>query len=208
MQMKTVILAATLAFSSIGGNAIAAMISVSVDTSPIEGSSGFLAFNFIDGDGVVNNQVVISDFATNGTRGDLFFEGGANGSLIPGPLVIDDSELFNEALQEMGFGSSLSFRLEFTTEGPLNSAPDQFSFFLLDADFFPFATSDVFASALFIVDIVGEQLSPEVFVSDFATVNLTETGNDVSVPEPSTFAILALGLFLLGAGRLKIRKEG
>lgn len=202
MRIRKNTLVALFIICGVATHADAVSFDVMVDTAPINGLPGFLAFDFIDGDGLVNNQTTISDFATDGALGAFSSVGGVGGNLSPGPLLLSDSDFFNEALQEINFGSSVSFRLAFTTDGPFAPFPDSFSFFLLDQTFVPFPSSDPFgADALFTVDIASNTPGPVLFSSDFATASVAPVDNGgTPIPEPATATMLALGLVLI-AGR-------
>lgn len=201
MQFNKLIFTIIFFLCTIGNNANATSFDFHVDTTPIQGLSGFLAFDFINGDATNNNQVSISSFTTNGTLGSIFTNGGVSGALVPGPLIINDSAFFNEASQEIIFGSTLFFRIAFTTNGLFEPFPDSFSFFLLDDRFSPFATNDPLgADALLVVDITANSLNPELFTSEFASITASPT--IFGVPEPGTVFLIISGLlFLRSVGR-------
>jgi hypothetical protein len=77
-----VVLLATFGLMPI--NSQANQVTVSLDTTSLSGSIAQLAFDLIDGDGLVNNSVTISDFSSNGVLGTGSFSGGVTGSL-PNP---------------------------------------------------------------------------------------------------------------------------
>ena len=158
-----------------------------------------MAFDFIDGDGVMNNTVVVSDFSTDGTLGTASTSGNVTGTLISGPVTLTDTDFFNEFLQEIALGNSVSFTLNLTENAPSGSPPDSFAFFLLDVvTFLPlFETTDpTSAGALFAVDINGTSSG---MLYNFAP---TDTGSGVtwivapvaSVPLPSTALLIGAGL--------------
>ncbi|HRF45542.1 MAG TPA: NF038129 family PEP-CTERM protein [Candidatus Competibacteraceae bacterium] len=179
--------------------ASATVLHFTLETPSLLGTTAFLAFDFLDGDSVVNNTVTISDFATNGTLDVASPTGGASGTLIPGPVTLTDSSPFNSFLQALTLGTTLSFRVNLTEQPSVALFPDSFVFSLLNNTFSPlFATTDPFLlDALFAVDIDG---SPSGALYPFAP---TDTGSTVtwtvgpvaSIPLPST-------AFLIGAGLL------
>ena len=139
---------------------------VSIDTTPLQGTDGYVAFDFIDGDGLINNSITIAGFDSDATLGGFTIAGDVTGSLVPGPSVIGDTDFFNELLQSLTFGTFLSFRLDATVSGPFIPFADSFSLFLLDTAFIPYPTSDPLGSdALLVLDIDGLGARPTAFTS-------------------------------------------
>ncbi len=168
----------------------ASIFNITIDTTPIQGTSGALAFDFLDGDGLVNNTVTISNFTSDATLSTGVPTGDITGTLSPGPVVLGDGDFFNEWLQDLTFGATLNFQLEITGNGPFTPVPDSFSFFLLDNTLFPYATSDPLgADALLIVDIDNTNPSVQTFVSSSATVVVS------AVPLPGALLLFVSGGF-------------
>src|SRR5437763_15415084 len=119
-------------------------IQITIDTSLLAGVSTDLAFDLTNG-GLPANTVTISGFASNGTLGAASSSGDVTGAL-PGVVTIGDTGFFNEYLQNITLGSSLTFSFD-TTGNPAapGSFPDGFALFFLDpiTGLPLFATSDV-----------------------------------------------------------------
>jgi hypothetical protein len=128
---------------------------VAINTSAHSGKAATLAFDLIDGDGIANTTVTISSFSTDGTLGSASSVGGVSGSL-PGVVTLSDSAFFNELLQAITLGSTVSWDLSIATSAANANPPDAFSFFLLEADGVTplFKTTDpTGADALLVIDI-------------------------------------------------------
>lgn len=172
--------------------AYASIYDVTIDTSPIQSTAGFMAFDFIDGDGFINNSITISNFSSDAALLTEDLEGDVSGTLNPGPMVIGDGDFFNEMLQEVTFGTFVNFRVETTGNGPFGPTPDSFAFFLLDSGFFPYPTTDPLGTdALMVVDIDNAQPVPQVFASASASAAVS------LVPLPGALVFLISGLLAL-----------
>jgi hypothetical protein len=170
--------------------ALADTFNVNVNTTPIAGESGYLAFDLTGGSPVENNVVSISTFASNSSLGVLSLTGAASGTISPGPGSLNDSQFFNELLQEVTFGSTLSFTLSLSTNYTSGSIPDTFAFYLLDSTSNPFTTSDpTGANSLFAINIDAASLTPDVYSSSSATATLSPL-SVAATPEPASFWLM------------------
>ncbi len=170
-----------------------------VDTTPLGGVSGYMAFDLLGGNPLQDNVATMTSFATAGTLGVATAPSGdVTGSLLPGPLVETADQFFNEWLQPITFGSGLTtFQLDVTTSYIAASTPDSFSFTLLDTSFSPFATSDpIGADRLFAIDLVGTATTADAFTSSFATATVTPAGSAVPEPNLVLFACVGFGFML------------
>ena len=117
------------------------------------------------------NVVDVSDFNTNGTTGA-------------------------ELLQEVTFGTTISFQLSPTTLVPGAGTPDEFSFYFLDASQKSLHESDPAGSdSLFSITIDSTTLPPRVFTSTFAVAGVTLAGSQTA-PEPGFLGFLACGVLV------------
>jgi hypothetical protein len=184
---------------------------VNVNTSSLAGNSAQLAFDFIDG-GPPSNTITLSNFSTNGTLGSNSPSGGVSGSL-PGTVTLTDTSFFNEYLTNITLGTSFSFLLDATTNGPdASSIPDAFSLFLLDpVTGLPlFTTIDPTGSnSLLTLNIDGSSngaLGVFTLPGDGAVVTATPFSTS-TVPEPGTFFLLVSGLAFLSYKRRALAKR-
>jgi hypothetical protein len=179
---------------------------VTVDTTPLTGVTGYLAFDLVGGSPMQGNSATISAFTTTGTLGVATTSGDVTGTLVAPPVVLTaTTQFFNEYLQPIVFGNGLTFELALTTNFATGATPDSFSFFLLDSAFAPFQTSDpTGANSLFAIDITDTP-NADVFTSDFAAAQVTPASS--AVPEPASVVLLALGFGFVAAKRAR-RSEG
>jgi hypothetical protein len=142
------------------------VLSVSIDTSPLNGTPGKLVFDFINNNPGDGNNVKISAFSAPGaTFGPAGTQGGpVSGDLLhslnPAPLTtINSNFFFNElSVNFSSFSNNVTFTLQVSEIGPpAGNPPAQFAFFMLDSSGFPsFPTSDPLgADALFTIDATG-----------------------------------------------------
>jgi hypothetical protein len=194
-MIKNIFLAVVLFFVGTVA-ATASVFDVFVNTTPIEGQSGFLALDFIGGTPLEDNTATISQFSTNATLGALTPSGDALGSILPGPGTLDDLQFFNEFLQEVTFGTSLSLTLDLTTNAAGVITPDSFALYLLNSTQVPYATSDPSgADSLLEIDIAGPVLTPNVYTSSYATADAVSGGTQT--PEPKSFCLVGVSLAAL-----------
>jgi len=172
------------------------ILDVAVNTTPIEGVAGYLAFDFLGGTPVANNTATISGFTSDATLGAVTPSGDAAGTIFPGPGTLDDTNFFfNEFLQAVTYGTKISFTLDLTTSG--SAIPDNFALYLLDSTQNPFPTSDpTGANSLFAINITGLGLTPDIYTSSSATVTIT-AGGSTAAPEPGSFWLAALAVLAL-----------
>ena len=136
---------------------------------------------------------------------------------LPGAVTLNTlggTSFFNEDLQGLNLGSTISFQLDATTNGPSAGAPDAFSFFILSSA----ATTSLLTTtdptggnSLFGLQIDG---SPGGLVDSYTSspsipVTLVPVSS-TPVPEPTTFALLLFGLLGLSvaASRKRLLHDG
>jgi hypothetical protein len=170
------------------GPARAAPWQVSIDTTPLVGRAGFLAFTLLGGAPPQVNTLTVTGYAGDGALGSGSASGKVTGSLTAGPLVLmTATNFFNEWLQSITFGTTLSFRFDLS-DSYAGGTPDNFSLYLLDDALLPFPTTDPStADAALSFDVVGPLGAPRVFDSNQFTVSATPVV--VAVPIPATLAL-------------------
>jgi tetratricopeptide (TPR) repeat protein len=187
------IAAASLLFA---GSSASASTLVSIGTTPLSGTSATLAIDFIDGDGIVNNSVLISSFQSDATLGVPILTGVVSGT-IPGTVTLSDGGFFNELLLPLVLDSSISFDVD-STNVP-GTPPDGFSLFLLDAAAVnSLVTTDLPGDALMQIQMDGTatNLVLPAAIDPAVTISI---GSPVASPEPGSL-MLSCGVLLPLAG--------
>jgi len=202
---------AALVIAASGDLAHAGMLTASatLDTSSLSGPFE-VVFVFTDGSGAgdTNNAVTLGNFLFGGgsagsVDASLSF-GGQSGDLVSG-VVLVDSFFLNVFASSFTPGSALSFNFDLTTNVDAGGTPDQFSFALLHADGTVVNTADPSgANSLLTVNLDSAHPAISTFVSDLTPAPVVvESGG---VPEPSSGALLAVGLAALWLRRPQRRQ--
>ena len=132
---------------------------VSLDTSGLPAGAR-LAFDLIDGDGTAeNNSATLSGFAPSAALAGVPSCDPA-ASCGPGSLdtsiTLTDTDFLNTLFQGITPGGLISFNLDVTTHvEPPGGTPDSLSMSIVDAAGDPLVTTDLFDTALFVLDLDG-----------------------------------------------------
>jgi hypothetical protein len=202
----------TLSFASSAG--ADSQYDVTLDTSSLSGTTAALTFDLLSGGGTQSNTISISNFSTNGLITSSSSSGSVTGS-IQGTASLRTPSFFNELQQGVTLGSTISFLLDATTNGPtLGSLNDTFSLFLLD----PTASSSLtstgdptFSDSLLTFQIDGTpngNLAVYSGTSPVVGIKVTPVTSSVSAPEidgtsaTSSLTLLFCGLVVL-RGRMR-----
>ncbi len=178
---------------------------VLVDTSAVNGQSGFLDFQFAPGGASTQPAfVTISNFLSDGALvGPPEVNGGVSGTL-PGVLTIDNSTAFNDYFEQFTFGSSFSFSL--TLDGPALQTPNgtansgsTFGLGLFDGAQNPVLTTDPNGFAALVDVKLDGSTATSVFPSD--SNGGAPVVQFISTPEPSALGLSVM--CILGVGGLR-----
>jgi subtilisin family serine protease len=175
---------------------------VTVNVSGIAVSTGAIAIDMTNGDGVNNNQTQVIQFSTNGSMPDgARLIGDASGSFTPGPGRVGDAQFFNEISQPTIYGGTLSFVMSVSVNGAYAPFPDAVSFYLLDANGMPYGTDDPLGTdALFVVEISGNQPQPSIYNGGTGKATVDLIGKPVAVAGGPYSVLLGNALTLDGSG--------
>ena len=179
---------------------------VAVDTSVVQGSDGYVDFQFnVNGPSSLNASVEISNFISDATLDSTSQADGGGSGVLPGQLTIANSDSFNAILQGLTFGNFLGFDLSISgpaVDNPVTgSDTSSFSLSLLDNGFLPLLTTDVRGSIL-TIDILdnGDATVTTFDANAFGSpsvVTVTNAGNSVATPSVPTLLFPAVLAMLL-----------
>ena len=212
MRIRSYLLVAGMGLVVVLGaaRAHAGAFDVTIDSTPLQGTAAVLVFDFFDG-GPPDNTVDLSALSSDGTQGatTIIPAGSITGT---GPWHFPDagSPELQVSFTKLGTFVSFSFVTSDNPADPLSgSSPDAFSFSILNPDLSPLIATDepLGSNALFLYNI-GEgpdglaifnpQLTPEQAGFSFVVTPAQ------SVPEPTSFALLAAGLVALSTRRRRM----
>ncbi|HEY9155983.1 MAG TPA: NF038129 family PEP-CTERM protein [Opitutaceae bacterium] len=198
---------AALALASVASADI--QFRVQLDTSSlISNPSGpfSLDFQLNDGSGWgdANNWATISNLTFGGgsPTGSASTMGGAWGDLGSSVALVDSDPLLNDFTQGFTPGSWLSFDVHLSTNVDSGGTPDEFSFAILDGNFFNLPTNSLGTDTF--VQVALDSANPTILIAssvDGAIAAPTVT----PVPEASTYGLM--GAALLGLVALKRRRS-
>lgn len=197
-----------IAFAPLYGVRAQIVVPVSVDTSPLVGSAGFIDIQFNPGVDSLGAIASIRNFSTDGLlAGTSQNLGGAVG-ILPGPpdVSIANSDGFNDLFQGITFGAAITFDLEF--DGPALNPSEPYPYF-----------GSVFAVSLLDVDEVSPLLTTSID-GVLARVDLNPNGSltgttysdssgvyraTVAVPELTVVQQISASLAVLCVSRIVLR---
>jgi hypothetical protein len=169
---------------------------ITTDTSSIAGTSGYLDFQFNPGPGTTQAATAtVVGFSSDGTLGGFPQLTGDAAGALPGDVVLNNTDQFNDYFEGFQFGEAVAFRVAFS--GPAVTSPDgisnsgsTFAFSLYAADqVTPLLTSDP-SGAVAGVDVNLDGTITPTSLSGVATV--------APAPEPGSALLLVAGLLGLG----------
>jgi len=179
---------------------------VSVDTTAIQGITGTFDLQFNPGGvGTLAAAATITDFGTDATGLSLnTTDGDVSGLLSPGPLTLNNTFGLNDLLENITFGTTMSFTVDLSGPGvtaPNTAAPgSSFGLTLYDGGFNTLLTTDPAGTVVTVSLNPDGSTTPVTFPATVggnpaAQTALEPTG---TVPEPSSLGLLAVGLVGMG----------
>lgn len=193
-----------LCLQLLSGQALAVPFLISVDTSPLQGTSGFLDLQLNPADAATPGATsVISAFAGNlGLVGGAAPEGDVTGTL-PGTLQLRNTTVFNSYFQAVQFGDLFQFVVDFTgdfiTQASLSGS--SFSVSLFSDALSPLLTNDVSGSLLRFELLAGNVTFQAFQVNGRAAANVTP------IALPATSTLFAAGMLLMLSQVLRRRQR-
>jgi hypothetical protein len=182
-------------------------IDISANTTAIDGVTGSFDLQLNPGGlGTLPVTATITNFSTNGTGLSLnTTDGDVSGTLIPGPLTINNTLALNDLLENITFGTSLSFTVTLSGTGVTSPNPNlpgtSFALSLYDSNFNSLLTTDPAGT------VVTANLNPDgsTSIQTFSSDNsggasiVTATPEEiVATPAPSSIVLSVMGLGSMG----------
>ena len=200
-QPKFSIAVMILAFGGAGLTTLtlASDYDITINTASLNGTDASLAFDLVSG-GSFGNSATISDFVTNGIPTVNGPNSGAVFGALPGTVTLSDSSFFNEYLEGITLGSTVSFQLDVTSHAPTGGAlPDTFSLFVLDssaASSLLTTTDPSGADALVSIQINGSAsgILGVYTATPGVMATVTPAQPSTGVPEPDVLTLMILGV--------------
>jgi hypothetical protein len=167
---------------------------VSVDTSFINTTAGFLDFQFNPGADSQAGFVDITNFATDGVLGAEQTPIGDVTGTLPGTVALVNDQALNDYNTAFTYGTTISFTLTFggaVINSP-NDSPDgsTFGFSLLENDDATGELTTNPAGFAFTIDVNPDGSTD---VNDF----LTSSNSITAVPEPGVLGLILMGFVVL-----------
>lgn len=180
----------------------ATVYNVSVDTTSLFGTTGYLDLQFNPGGvSAPAATATLNGFFGDITLGGLATNDGSMSGVLPGSLVFNNDTAFNAVLQPSAFGNVFGFTISFSGayETALSGSGTRFSLAVLDDNFDPLATVDPVGTILQFELAPGGAVTATTFNADVfgaeSIVTLT------AVPVPAALPLLASAFALFGFAR-------
>ena len=203
-RAMTAVLALVTAVCLVPASAKGLEVNVTVDSSAIAASSGYLDFQFSAAlDTAQTATAVISDFdSTNLTLGGITYLNSASGGPLPANVTIlnDPNNITNRARQAVTFAANSNFSFKITFSGNALTTPGT-----ADSTFFVNVLNSSFVTAF---PNPTPHLRITIPASGTGTPVITSIAqiSAIVVPEPGTSVLCMAGVVVL-ASRWRLRRK-
>lgn len=183
-----------------------------VNTSGVQGTSGFLDFDFAPGNDSQFASVKITNFFSDGSLVGAPQVSGDVTGLLSASLTIDNSTQFNDYFQGFNYGTTINFLLTFgggavTSPNGTSTSGSTFGFGMFDSTGNnPLLTTDPNGNTFTVALNLDGSATPSTFPSTLSGGPAAATVQ--ATPEPSSFVLLLIGLagMLVGSRRCQSRQ--
>ena len=203
-RAMTAVLALVTAVCLVPASAKGLEVNVTVDSSAIAASSGYLDFQFSAAlDTAQTATAVVSDFdSTNLTLGGITYLNSASGGPLPANVTIlnDPNNITNRARQAVTFAANSNFSFKITFSGNALTTPGT-----ADSTFFVNVLNSSFVTAF---PNPTPHLRITIPASGTGTPVITSIAqiSAIVVPEPGTSVLCMAGVVVL-ASRWRLRRK-
>jgi hypothetical protein len=211
--------AAALVFLTAGPVRASVSYIITVNTSAVAGTTGFLDFQFNPSN--ITSQAAtatVAGFSGGGPFGAAQNAGNVTGTLVlPGTLVLTNSTPLNESFQAFTFGQSFSFEL--TLSGPAVDTPNatatagsSFGIGLYNSAKMPILTNQALSTgfaAQVDIKLVSGATAPTAFptaTNGPSVVMFQNFTNPTPIPTLSEWGMILFSILLCGWGALRLRE--
>ena len=180
---------------------LAETLNISVDTRSLAGQTGWIDLQFNPGDvDAPLATTLVSAFSSDGNvTGTATLSGDAVGD-TNNVIRLGNSQFFNDFLQQITFGSTLSFSVEWEMPAPMPGTTvsgTAFSLTLYDNQFNSLLNDPTWGATL-VTNLNGDGVMQVLAHSTAVTVTPgTTTITLTTVPTPGTLALLLAGIAIL-----------